>query len=123
VGGYAGGGTGTNGGDGGEHGGGREPAADPAGLDALAWPAAEGGWWSDEWLDLRPALPGLLAALTEREGYVIRGRFGLGGPPRTLRAIGGDLGLTREMVRQVEVRALDRMRAAAVELFGAEVAG
>jgi RNA polymerase primary sigma factor len=54
----------------------------------------------------------LAAALTERERLVLRLRFGLGGG-RTyaLEEVGQQVGLTRERVRQIEVRALEKLRA------------
>lgn len=59
-------------------------------------------------VDLREALGGL----KEREQKILRWRFGLdGSPPRTLESIAGDLDLTRERVRQLEVRALAKLRA------------
>ena len=53
-----------------------------------------------------------LALLTERERAVITLRFGIGdGRSRTLIEIGKELGISRERVRQLEVRALQKMRA------------
>jgi RNA polymerase primary sigma factor len=52
-----------------------------------------------------------LGALPERQRRVLELRYGLtGGPPLPLAAIGLELGLTRERVRQIEVEALDRLR-------------
>lgn len=52
----------------------------------------------------------LLSTLDERSRFVITMRFGLdGGDPRTLDEIGRLFGVTRERVRQLEARALDRM--------------
>jgi RNA polymerase primary sigma factor len=49
-------------------------------------------------------------ALEPRERLVLRLRFGLGGEsPLTLREVGNRLGLTREWVRRVELRALHRL--------------
>jgi RNA polymerase sigma factor (sigma-70 family) len=48
--------------------------------------------------------------LTERERAVIRAHYGLGQPAQTLDQIGETLGLTAERARQIEVRALTRMR-------------
>jgi RNA polymerase sigma factor (sigma-70 family) len=58
------------------------------------------------------ALPQLLETLTERERTVVTGRFGLDGQERTLREIGDRLGVSAERVRQIEQRALERLREA-----------
>lgn len=53
----------------------------------------------------------LLGNLTEREQQVIRLRYGLGEEsPRTLEEIGSMLGVTRERVRQIEARAMEKLR-------------
>lgn len=49
--------------------------------------------------------------LTERQADVIRMRFGFNGRPMTLEEVGRELCLTRERVRQIEARALRRLRA------------
>ena len=57
--------------------------------------------------EVRHALDGL----DERQAAVLRLRFGLdNGEPRTLDQIGGELGITRERVRQLETRALGELR-------------
>jgi RNA polymerase sigma factor (sigma-70 family) len=58
-------------------------------------------------------LRSLLAGLTERERMVLRARYGLDGPEETLGGIGRRLGLSAERVRQIEQRALAKLRAAA----------
>ncbi|MDR5708296.1 MAG: RNA polymerase sigma factor RpoD/SigA [Armatimonadota bacterium] len=62
----------------------------------------------------REVLQQLLERLPERERAVIRLRYGLDGePPRTMREVGRRLGLTAEGVRQVELRALAKLRRSA----------
>jgi RNA polymerase sigma factor (sigma-70 family) len=53
----------------------------------------------------------LLAALEDREREVLRLRFGLDrGEPRTLEEVGNLFNLTRERIRQIEARALSKLR-------------
>ena len=52
-----------------------------------------------------------LDALPERERRILELRFGFEGDPWTLEAIGHELGLTRERVRQLEGQALARLSA------------
>ncbi|MCH8275083.1 MAG: sigma-70 family RNA polymerase sigma factor [Armatimonadetes bacterium] len=60
---------------------------------------------------LRQRLAGLLSTLHERERDVISLRFGLvDGHPRTLEEIGDALDVTRERIRQIEQRALRKLR-------------
>ena len=50
-------------------------------------------------------------SLTEREAHVLRQRYGLNdGRTRTLEEIGSGLSVTRERVRQIESRALQKLR-------------
>jgi RNA polymerase primary sigma factor len=53
-----------------------------------------------------------LGDLPERERQILELRFGFDGDPWTLEAIGRELDLTRERVRQLEAQALARMEAA-----------
>jgi RNA polymerase sigma factor (sigma-70 family) len=55
-------------------------------------------------------IPDLMDCLTQRERTVVSGRFGLDGPERTLRDLGNALGVSAERVRQIEQRALDKLR-------------
>jgi RNA polymerase primary sigma factor len=58
-----------------------------------------------------------LARLNPRMRHVVLRRFGLdGAPPQTLEEVGGDLGITRERVRQLETRALRELRVVAPAL-------
>ena len=53
----------------------------------------------------------LLEALNDREQEVIRLRYGLeDGKSHTLEEIGGILGVTRERARQIEARAMEKLR-------------
>lgn len=56
----------------------------------------------------------LLSGLSDRERAVLRARFGLGGETQNLRQIAETLGVSAERVRQLENRALGKLRAAAV---------
>lgn len=60
---------------------------------------------------LREQLAGVLATLTPREELVLKLRFGLDdGRPRTLEEVGREFNITRERIRQIEAKALRKMR-------------
>jgi RNA polymerase primary sigma factor len=60
---------------------------------------------------LREAVAGALGTLSPREQDILRKRFGIGtGKPRTLEELGRDFCITRERVRQIEVRALRKLQ-------------
>jgi RNA polymerase primary sigma factor len=80
--------------------------------DQLADPAAEDALDRVSQDIATRQLPRLLEALDDRERTVINGRFGLGGPEQTLRALGGQLGISAERVRQIEHLALQKLQAA-----------
>ena len=62
--------------------------------------------------DMRDVLEDLVSRLKEKEALVLRMRFGLDdGEPQTLQAIGNTLGVSRERIRQLETKALKKLRA------------
>ena len=64
-----------------------------------------------EKLELRKDLKRVMGRLTPVEDYIIRMRFGLDGNKfQTLRQIGDKYDLSRERIRQLETRALKKMR-------------
>ncbi|HEU5216086.1 MAG TPA: sigma-70 family RNA polymerase sigma factor [Gaiellaceae bacterium] len=58
-------------------------------------------------------LRALLSRLTDREREVVRARFGFDAPAEKLSEVGERLGLSAERVRQIEERALAKLRSAA----------
>jgi RNA polymerase sigma factor (sigma-70 family) len=61
--------------------------------------------------ELNEYLNSCLQALSPREEFILRARFGLGNVEiRTLEEIGKELKLSRERVRQIEARALEKLR-------------
>ncbi|HEY5912562.1 MAG TPA: RNA polymerase sigma factor RpoD [Verrucomicrobiae bacterium] len=60
---------------------------------------------------LKEKLTDVLTSLSERERKVLELRFGLGdGYPRTLEEVGRQFNVTRERIRQIEAKALRKMR-------------
>ena len=58
----------------------------------------------------------LLGTLSPREEKILRLRFGLDGPEKTLKEAGEEFHLTRERIRQIEVKALRKLKRRAKKL-------
>ena len=60
---------------------------------------------------LKQQLSEIIATLTDREQKIIRLRFGIGGGrPHTLEEVGAEFDVTRERIRQIEAKALSKLR-------------
>lgn len=76
--------------------------SDPHGLDPYEYTAK---------MKLRQELDDVLKTLTEREERVLRLRFGLvDGRQRTLEEVGKEFNVTRERIRQIEAKALRKLK-------------
>lgn len=60
--------------------------------------------------DLSELVNKVLSTLTPREEKILKMRFGIGGDEHTLEETGNDLKLTRERIRQIEIKALRKLR-------------
>jgi RNA polymerase sigma factor (sigma-70 family) len=84
-----------------------------AGAEILVDPAAEAAYEAIvsqleiDWIR------DLTEGLAPRERTILVEHYGLEGPPRTLREIGLELGISAERVRQIEEQTLEKLRAAA----------
>lgn len=82
------------------------------------WPGQVPASWEEpdpeDWVEQKlilGALGELVSRLPERLRWVVVARYGLGSdPPRTLKSVGLELGLTRERVRQLQQDALAWLR-------------
>jgi RNA polymerase primary sigma factor len=69
--------------------------------------------------EMHMTISNCLLVLDERETMILRAYFGLGdSEPKTLEEIGHDLGVTRERIRQLRNRALDKLRDSCGDLLG-----
>lgn len=64
-----------------------------------------------EEMELRNIIKEVLSTLTEKEQKILTMRFGLNGEePQTLENIGHEFKITRERIRQIQEKALEKMR-------------
>ena len=79
--------------------------------EVLEDPSAVSPFYSAERTDLQAKVTSLLKTLTPREAHIIRRRFGIGHlEDATLEEIGQEYSVTRERIRQIEERALAKLR-------------
>ena len=67
--------------------------------------------------DLKEKVAKLLSKLSEREALVLKLRFGLDGyPEHTLEQVGRELNVTRERIRQIESKALKKLKNSGLDI-------
>lgn len=59
---------------------------------------------------LKENIDEVLSSLSDREAKVLKMRFGLGHKPMTLEEVGKKFGVTRERIRQIEAKALRKLK-------------
>jgi RNA polymerase primary sigma factor len=80
-------------------------------IDFIENPDAENPSEQLDTADLRDSIEDVLASLSPREEKVIRMRYGIGEPTHySLEEIGARFALTRERIRQIEIKALRKLR-------------
>ena len=69
------------------------------------------------WSNLRDLMSSMLGELDRRERFIIRSRYALGAhrKVRTFQSLADKLGVSKERVRQLEQRAMSKLRAMAAE--------
>jgi RNA polymerase primary sigma factor len=60
--------------------------------------------------DLKKQIGKVIESLSPKEQIIIRKRFGIGDDPHTLEEVGKEFSVTRERIRQIEVKALRKLR-------------
>lgn len=99
----------------------RDNARFATGSDDSLLAAEDRNQWSslDEhgWTQLRSLVKTFVGQLDRRERFIIRGRFALGSHQkiRTFQCLAEKLGVSKERVRQIEQRAISKMRVMAAE--------
>ena len=73
---------------------------------------------------LEDMFAGFLGDLEPRERRVVVARFGFDGrPPRTFRELGSQMGVCKERIRQIQSRALEKLRGMAAEAGLEQIVG
>ena len=67
--------------------------------------------------NLKGELEKLLSKLDDKERAIIKMYFGIDGEPMTLEAIGDEFDLTKERIRQIKQKSLNKIRSNAIDLF------
>jgi RNA polymerase primary sigma factor len=77
----------------------------------------------NSWQDLRSMLAKMLLQLDRRERYILAGRYTLGSDTKvkTFQSMADKLGVSKERVRQLEQRAVNKLRKMAAEMGMAEL--
>ncbi len=60
--------------------------------------------------DLKKQIAKVIESLNPKEQIIIKKRFGIGDDPHTLEEVGKEFSVTRERIRQIEVKALRKLR-------------
>ena len=72
---------------------------------------------SEQIAELKQLFQKFLSDLEPREKQIVVARFGFDGkPPRTFRELGSEMGVCKERIRQIQTRAMDKLRDMAAEV-------
>jgi RNA polymerase primary sigma factor len=72
---------------------------------------------SEQIAELKQLFQKFLAELEPREKQIVVARFGFDGkPPRTFRELGSEMGVCKERIRQIQTRAMDKLRDMAADV-------
>lgn len=90
---------------------GDSPVGEDTTILALAPDSSDSAFEIASHQELQERFRGVLATLTPREERIVRMRFGIGlDQGHTLESIGGEYNVTRERIRQIEAKALGKLR-------------
>ena len=81
--------------------------------DLIEAPDAVNPYAAAEFASLKACVAEALSELSPREERILRMRFGIGMSDHTLEQVGQTFGVTRERIRQIEAKALEKLRAPA----------